>query len=152
MEHGLPVRKGDVSVDRQRGLRDRLVLAIERSGLTKAEIAGTVGVRPATLSAWIAEGDGFSVPAGEQLLQLPEVLGVSGHWLLTGEGPMEPETGLEGLRLQVIGRVADSTLDDEAVKAIANLGQEEPAAVAQALLHALGVLGELSGPKKKAGP
>jgi hypothetical protein len=30
------------------------------------------------------------MPSGELMIRLPGILGISGHWLLTGEGPMRP--------------------------------------------------------------
>lgn len=53
---------------------------------TIADLAKALGVPHATALKWRTG----SVPGGDLLAKLPEVLGVSGHWLLTGEGPIEP--------------------------------------------------------------
>ncbi len=55
-------------------------------------------------------------------MRLPGVLGVSGHWLLTGEGPMRG--GEDGLRLQVIRQIVDGTIDDDTAHQLA-MGAED---------------------------
>jgi transcriptional regulator with XRE-family HTH domain len=130
------------------GFAKRLRIALAADERTQGEIAQAADVPPDQLSRWKG---GNVMPEIESVIRLVRALGVSGHWLLTGEGPMD-RVGDEALRLQVIGRVANGTLDDAAVKALATLGQAEPEAVAQVLLAALEALGELSGPKKKVSP
>ena len=61
----------------------RLSLAAKRAGLSQAALATIVDVSPSTVSDWYA---GRYLPRAEVLMQLPEVLDVSGHWLLTGRG------------------------------------------------------------------
>lgn len=63
------------------------MLVLRETTLTQAEIADQVGVSQASVSEWRR---GVSLPSAEKLAQLTMVLGVSGHWLLTGEGPVEP--------------------------------------------------------------
>ena len=102
----------------EHAFRDRLKQAVEACPLEKREIAKRVGLsRPGTLSTWLADGPDFAIPRGQQLLRLPGVLGVSGHWLLTGEGPMRG--GEDGLRLQVIRQIVDGTIDDDTAHRLA---------------------------------
>jgi transcriptional regulator with XRE-family HTH domain len=50
-------------------------------GLTQTELARRLDVRDATVSDWFNRG---TLPSGSVMLRLPTVLGVDGHWLLTG--------------------------------------------------------------------
>ena len=63
------------------------VAAVARSGLSQQQLAKRLGTSQSTVNGWIS---GRNVPAGDFLLRLPELLGISGHWLLTGEEPIEP--------------------------------------------------------------
>jgi len=45
-------------------------------------------VRQATISQWF-NSDAPAQPKAEQILRLPGVLEVNGHWLLTGEGGID---------------------------------------------------------------
>jgi hypothetical protein len=56
--------------------------------MTQADLARDLGVGVATVSEWFTRG---RVPNGDVMLRLPSTLGVSGHWLLTGEGPRDLE-------------------------------------------------------------
>ena len=64
---------------------ERLRAAIQFSGLNQNEVAYRLSTAPARISEWC---NGRSVPDFRFLSMLPEALNVSGHWLLTGEGPM----------------------------------------------------------------
>lgn len=83
------MRKVLITDRRKRGLRDRIVKAIEDSGLDQKEVAAILEIREATISGWVSKKDA-SIPLGHMLLRLPEALGVCGHWLLTGEGSQKP--------------------------------------------------------------
>lgn len=54
------------------------------NGLAERLSADGVRVYASTTTEW---RDG-SIPSGEFLMRLPAILGVNGHWLLTGEGDM----------------------------------------------------------------
>ena len=102
----------------EHAFRDRLKRAVEACSLEKREIASRVGLRrPGTLSAWLGDGSDVAMPRGRQLLRLPGVLGISGHWLLTGEGPMRG--GEDGLRLELIRQIVDGTIDDDTARRLA---------------------------------
>lgn len=56
--------------------------------MTLAAVAEAAGVgSPSPVHAW----ENGQVPSSDNLARVCLALGVSGHWLLTGEGPMEPE-------------------------------------------------------------
>lgn len=71
------------------GLLARLELAKEARGLDQKGLADAAGVSQANVSRWLA---GKALPGADVLVRLPEALGVSGHWLLTGQGPMAAPT------------------------------------------------------------
>ena len=112
MHRDNPPCNGPPTMTLEQAFRDRLKQAIGACSLEKQQIAERVGLRrPGTLSTWLVDGPDFAIPRGQQMLRLPGVLGVSGHWLLTGEGPMRG--GEDGLRLQVIRQIVDGTIDDD---------------------------------------
>ena len=73
-------------------LGDRLAAAREAAGLSPAQLAKQLGVKPETLEMW--END-WKEPRANRLQMLTGLLGVSLRWLLTGvgEGPDNPEGG-----------------------------------------------------------
>ena len=88
-------------MDAEAAFRDRLRRAMDASGLEYQAIARAAGVnRPGTGSAWLRD----SIPGGRALLRLPHILGVSGHWLLTGDGPMRP--GADDVEADAYRRIA----------------------------------------------
>ena len=62
---------------------DRLAAAREQSGMTQAQLARRLGIKPSTLRGW--EED-VSEPRANRLSMIAGLLGVSIVWLLTGEG------------------------------------------------------------------
>ena len=70
-------------------MRHRIVMAFATSGVVQADIARALGVDRSRVSRWFnpdaVQGE---VPGPDYLPLLPDLLGVDGHWLLTGEGPM----------------------------------------------------------------
>lgn len=82
--------------------------AFGQDGLVQVDVARKVGARAEQVNRW-ARGE--EVPSERYLPLLPGALGVSGHWLLTGDGPREqqrvaPREEVEA-RLQIIQRLAD---------------------------------------------
>ena len=108
----------------------RLKRAIDASPLDQKRLAEVLGVREATVTAWVKG----TPPKGEHLLRLPGMLGVNGHWLLTGEGDMRLPEGDEGMRLHVIGRIANGELD---ARALSVLRRGSPEAIGDALADLL---------------
>jgi transcriptional regulator with XRE-family HTH domain len=62
---------------------DRLVLAREAAGMTQAELAKRLGVRPQTLRGW---EDDQAEPRANRLQMLAGMLNVSMVWLMSGQG------------------------------------------------------------------
>lgn len=70
-------------------LRHRIVYAFSLSGLPQADVARAFGVDRSRVSRWFnPDAEQGEMPGPDYLPLLPELLGVDGHWLLTGEGPM----------------------------------------------------------------
>lgn len=67
-------------------LSDRLTLAMNRAGITQAELARLCGVKPPSVNGWLSGKSKFL--RGENLLQAANALKVNQQWLATGEGPM----------------------------------------------------------------
>lgn len=70
-------------------MRHRVILAIRESGLPQVEIVRALGVDKSRVSRWANPDDSQGeIPSEEFLPVLTELLGVNGHWLLTGQGAM----------------------------------------------------------------
>ncbi|MBF0168757.1 MAG: helix-turn-helix domain-containing protein [Alphaproteobacteria bacterium] len=65
---------------------ERLRIVRESLGLNQKEMSKHIGLGD---SSWQRYELGGSIPGGEALAAVA-LLGFSGHWLLTGEGPMRP--------------------------------------------------------------
>ncbi|HET7231082.1 MAG TPA: helix-turn-helix transcriptional regulator [Longimicrobium sp.] len=72
---------------------ERLRQVLDDRGMSQADLARELGVGVATVSEWFTRG---RVPNGDVMLRLPAALGVSGHWLLTGQGPREYDAAPQG--------------------------------------------------------
>lgn len=66
---------------------DRLAAARDAAGLSPAQLAKRVRVRPASLAAW---EDDRAEPRAHALKALADTLGVSMKWLMTGVGEGVP--------------------------------------------------------------
>lgn len=77
---------------------DRMALAREASGLSQAQLAGRLGVKPQTLANWEEDR---SAPRANRMQMLAGLLNVSMVWLLSGQGaaPREPSARGEILAL-----------------------------------------------------
>lgn len=73
---------------RDTSLGERLLLLRKRAGMTQGQVGELVDVQHSQVSRWERNE---VMPSGDQLLTLRAHFGVSGHWLLTGEGPVYPE-------------------------------------------------------------
>lgn len=67
-------------------LADRLITAMERAGLSQADLARACNVKPPSVNGWLSGKAKFL--RGENLLKASAALGVNEKWLATGEGPM----------------------------------------------------------------
>jgi len=73
-------------------LSDRINAALSGGkGLTQAGLARACGISRASVNAWV-NGKTDSID-GKYLTTAAAYLGVSAHWLSTGEGPMPPGSG-----------------------------------------------------------
>lgn len=68
-------------------LADRLQVALDAREMTPADFARETGAGSGRVSKWM---NGEQKPGPEALAKICRVLRVSGHWLLTDEGQMEP--------------------------------------------------------------
>lgn len=70
-------------------LRHRIIFAFTLSGLQQSEIVRALDIDRSRVSRWFNPDAGQGeMPGPDYLPLLPDLLGVDGHWLLTGEGPM----------------------------------------------------------------
>lgn len=75
-------------------------------GLTPSGAAEKIGFNRASVTVWKNSG---KAPKQELLLKIAAFFGVTTDYLLTGEGPAEPELQLEGLDFALYGEVRDMT-------------------------------------------
>jgi transcriptional regulator with XRE-family HTH domain len=75
--------KGNVKGQPTGTIGQRIVEAREAAGLTTAQLAQNLGIRPATMSNWEKNK---SQPRGNRLTTIAGFLNVSPTWLLTGYG------------------------------------------------------------------
>lgn len=98
-------------------LAERIADGVEATvcrGVSRKEISQRMGYESDTsLSKW---SNGDATPGPENLGKLAKATGLSLDWLIAERGPMFAPTGEEAVRLEIIGKIADSTLDDEAVR------------------------------------
>ena len=74
--HGLP----------HGSIRDRIRIARDRAGLTRADLGRRVGVGPSAARQW--ESRGATTPRIEHLASIAAVTGVAFEWIATGRGLM----------------------------------------------------------------
>ena len=68
----------------------RLRLAMSRADITQAQLARRLGLSKSSVSDWFNHG---SMPSGEAILALPDVLDVSAAYLVTGDGEPVRDAG-----------------------------------------------------------
>jgi transcriptional regulator with XRE-family HTH domain len=110
---------------------ERLALALFEDGRDQKELEGLATIGEGQLSRW-KRG---VTPQMDGLARLLGVLGVSGHWLLTGEGSPELPTGDEAVRLRVIGRIVNGEVDARLLEATDRPGSTQE--IADALIDFL---------------
>ncbi len=98
---------------------ERLDRALSEDGRTATAISEEAGVPRDQLSRWRG---GKHTPGLESVISLVTVLGISGHWLLTGEEPMVPSTDLDPIKLKVIGRIVDGDVEPATLRDLADVG------------------------------
>lgn len=82
----------------------RLEWAIENAPESREELAAKLGTASTRFPEWTHRR---RRPSLKYMLQFPGVLGVDGHWLLTGEGSPEPKENI-GWKLSEIERVIEA--------------------------------------------
>ena len=92
----------------------RLQDALDRKGMTAAELAKKSGVSKASISQYI---NGSHVPSNISSAKMAEVLGVNALWLMGFELP-EPDIMVFGDNWQLLVE-AHETLNDEGLKKLA---------------------------------
>lgn len=68
------------------GLKQRIEEARAARGTTRAKLASDIGTSASTVTEWYTQG---KMPAASHVIRLPEALGVTPEWLLTGAGPRD---------------------------------------------------------------
>lgn len=81
-----PPRRSQVDLHRRIDLRDRVDRAMERNGIrTRDELGRAINMEGGLLGMKLNGRRGFTI---EEVTRLSEALGLSLHYLVTGEGPM----------------------------------------------------------------
>lgn len=62
---------------------DRFLRICEARGIGPWRLAQLLETSPGTVHPWFARR---AMPGGKYMIRLPKILGVDGHWLLTGKG------------------------------------------------------------------
>lgn len=89
----------------------RIQEAMKAARMRPADLARALDIGAATISEWFGKG---SLPSAAVLQRLPGALGVSGHWLLTGTGPLQPDSEESAqAKLEAIRRIIETTEADE---------------------------------------
>ena len=74
------------------GLVRRILDAMVSRKVNQVRLAELLQTGQSTISGW---KNGTALPDARALERLPTLLRISGHWLLTGEGSMDPPTSQE---------------------------------------------------------
>lgn len=92
---------------------ERLVFAMQRANMSKADLARKVGISPQAVGALV--NGASNGPNHENLIKIARALRVSSDWLGAGQGDIEPATRNGRLGLNVVHDVSYSTKDYNAV-------------------------------------
>ncbi len=95
--------------------------------MTQGALAKALGLGAGSrISDWEA---GRTAPTAATMVRIPHVLGVSGHWLLTGSGPMAIGEGDEEVRIEAATKILTGEISADVVNLIA--GRTDPSSVVQ---------------------
>jgi transcriptional regulator with XRE-family HTH domain len=94
---------------------ERLTHARKRADLTQEQLGEAVEASRNTVGSWERDE---TLPDGKSMIQIPRVLGVSGHWLLTGEGDMRLDDSLDSVRVRIIGTIASDEHDEPTLRLV----------------------------------
>lgn len=108
----------------------RLDRVLRERGISQNELARALSVEgkrvyTSVVNRWLPRSGQEDwrpiLPSGEYMLRLPEILGVDGHWLLTGEGEMlSIPPAAKALAFDLIARIADRVRQEGAVPVLAS--------------------------------
>ena len=94
---------------------NRLAMALAADPREQREIAEEIGSSPQQLSRWKRDVN----PSPEVISKFVQVLGIDGHWLLTGEGSMKAgDKAALARRVEVIGEIAMGRISDDQLAAL----------------------------------
>lgn len=79
-------------------LHDRIQQKLDELGLKQADIARATGKSTAAVAKWLS---GQNVPKTGSLIEIAGLLGVSQHWLATGQGEMTDKPSKEQLQTKI---------------------------------------------------
>jgi phage repressor protein C with HTH and peptisase S24 domain len=68
-------------------LAERMALAMQRSGITQAQLARAAGVKPPSVNNWLSGAT--KELKGNSAVRAARAMNVSSHWLTTGRGPID---------------------------------------------------------------
>lgn len=94
-------------------LADRVAERLKEVGITPADLARAVKVKPPSISGWLS-GDTKTIK-GENLLRAAQALKCSPNWLATGIGPKtSDETGSQeyGVREETVSYITDKLVEE----------------------------------------
>lgn len=93
-------------MDAMNTLRERLVFALEHSGMSQSELARVVGIKPQSVQ-YLCSG-GSDGTRSRYIMEIAVALNVRPEWLLTGEPPMENDGAIGLAQSPVEDRLASS--------------------------------------------
>lgn len=117
--------------DVYRGFRAVLVTAMRRLGLSQREVAQRVGVSESTVGKWLHRQ---TLPSGQFLTRLAEVLGLKSDQLIPGSGRASPVSGEDASAYLTGGRVVLAELQD-LLRELEQRWEHQSARGARALEH-----------------
>lgn len=88
-------------------LKDRIRWAMKQAGVSQADLARAVGIKPPSVNAW-ASGQTKTIE-GENLVRAARKLNVNPYWLATGKGSREP-LSIGGSSEDLLGETVTSGL------------------------------------------
>lgn len=107
----------------------RLEKVLRERGISQNQLARALSVRgkrvyTSVVNRWLPRHDQEDwrpiLPSGEYMLRLPEILGVDGHWLLTGQGEMLPiPPSAKERAFDLIAQIADRLRNEGDVPVLA---------------------------------
>lgn len=89
------VKDSPTNFNRRKAFADRVQRRLMALDLSQSELARLLDIDQSAVNRWLNPARGYSLPEATVIMDLPEALQCSFRWLLTGEGPLLPETTSE---------------------------------------------------------